>query len=255
MQNVSRSSRRYPRRIQNHEELFGTFAWARCHPPSLVICTTASQQQTTMGLVHMPRVIASIAKGMYRGRQKGSSGSLSKAPHVYTAHVGIFDIDYLGHMNNASYLNHAEYARWEWTAETGILKTCLEKKTEFIVASAAVRYRREMKPLFRKFKVQTSLCGVNDRTFSVYQTFRYPGTGGVNKIRAQVLISGVIRRGRELVNPKEFLIEEVGADPAELDSLGEDDISMDDVFLKNSELEELLKESAAADDLRVDPPK
>jgi len=207
-----------------------------------------------MGLVHMPRVIASVAKGMYRGRQQGASGFV-KGPHIYTAHAGIFDVDYLGHMNNASYLNHAEYARWEWTAETGMLRTFFEKKSEFIVTSAAVRYRREVKPLFRKFEVHTSLCGVNDRTFSIYQTFRYPGTGGVNKIRAQVLISGVIRRGRKLVNPKEFLIEEAGADPEDLDALGEGDLSMEDVFLKNSELEELLKESAAADDLRVDPPK
>ena len=164
-----------------------------------------------MGLIHMPRVVASIAKGLFRGRHKGA-GSFVGPAHKYTGHVGMFDIDYLGHMNNASYLNHAEYARWEWAAETGMLKTFLEKKTEFIVTSATVRYRREMKPLFRKFEVQTSLCGVNDRTFSIYQTFRYPGTGGVTKIRAQVLISAVIRRGRDIINPKQFLIEEGGAD-------------------------------------------
>ena len=209
-----------------------------------------------MGLVHMPRVIASIAKGMYRGRhQKGGASSFIKEPHAYTGRVGLFDIDYLGHMNNASYLNHAEYARWQWTAETGMLKTFFEKKSEFIVTSASERYRREIKPLFRKFEIQTSLCGVNDRNFSIYQTFRYPGTGGVSKIRAQVLISGVIRRGRKLVNPKKFLVDEVGVDPADLDVLGEGDVSMDDIFLKNSELEDLLKESAAADDLRVDPPE
>ena len=210
----------------------------------------------TMGLVHMPRVIASVAKGMYRGRQKGSSGFAAQFPHIYTARVGVFDVDYLGHMNNASYLNHAEYARWEWTAETGMLKTFLEKKSEFIVTSAAIRYRREMKPLFRKFEIHTSLCGVDDRTFSIYQTFRYPGQGGVNKIRAQVILSAVMRRGRKLVSPKKFLIEEAGVDPGDLDSLvGESEMPMDDVFIKSNELDDLLKESAAADDLRVDPPK
>lgn len=207
-----------------------------------------------MGLVHMPRVVASIAKGMYRGRQKGISG-FHQETHVYTGRVGAFDIDYLGHLNNAAYLNHAEYARWEWVAETGILKACFEKKTEFISASTLVRYRREIKPLFRKFEVHTCLCNVNDRTYSIYQTFRYPGTGGVNKIRAQVLLNGVVRRGREIINPRQFLISEVGASAEDLDSLGDGDIlAVDDVFVKNSELEELLKESAAADDLRVDPP-
>lgn len=206
-----------------------------------------------MGLIHMPRVIASVAKGMYRGRQKGAGSFVSATPHKYTGHVGLFDVDYLGHMNNASYLNHAEYARWEWTAETGMLKKFLKKKTEFIVTSATVRYRREMKPLFRKFEVNTCLCGVNDRTISIYQAFRYPGAGGVNKIRAQVLISGVIRRGRNILNPKEFLIEEAGTNPADMDALDKGD--MDVVFLKSSELDDLLKESAAADDLRADPPK
>lgn len=208
-----------------------------------------------MGLVHMPRVLTSIVKGLYRGRRKGPGGFVSDTPHTYIGHVGLFDVDYLGHMNNASYLNHAEYARWEWTAETGMLKTFFEKKTEFIVTSATVRYRREMKPLFRKFQVQTSLCGVNDRSFSIYQAFRYPGKGGVHKVRAQVLISGVVRRGRTLINPKEFLIEEGGVDPENVDALSKGDACMDEVFLKASELDELLKESAAADDVRVDPPE
>jgi|Transcript_7689 acyl-CoA thioesterase FadM len=207
-----------------------------------------------MGLIHMPRVVASIAKGLYRGRHKGAASFVGSAPHIYTGHVGLFDIDYLGHMNNASYLNHAEYARWEWTAETGMLKTFLEKKSEFIVTSATVRYRREMKPLFRKFEVQTSLCGVNDRTFSIYQNFRYPGVGGVNKIRAQVLITGVIRRGRDIFNPKKFLIEEGGVDSSAVEALDKSDVCMDEAFLKSSELDDLLKQSAAEDDLRVDPP-
>lgn len=211
-----------------------------------------------MGLVHMPRVVASIAKGLYRGRNQavcGAAGFSLDNPFCSTAHVGLFDVDYLGHMNNASYLNHAEYARWEWTAENGILKTCFNQKCDFIISSAVVRYRREVKPLFRKFEVQTCLCGVDDRGYSIYQTFRYPGTGGVNKIRAQVLFGGVIRRGREVINPKKFMIEEIGADPSLIESLGEGEMSMEDVFRKNAELEEMLKECAAADDLRVDPPK
>lgn len=210
-----------------------------------------------MGLVHMPRVVASVAKGLYRGRQgvgAAGAGFSMDDPHVSTGRVGLFDIDYIGHMNNAAYLTAAEYARWEWATQNGIVRTCYQKNCEFIVASATVRYRREMKPLFRKFTVDTALCGLDDRTFSIYQTFRYPGTGGVSKIRAQVLLSGVIRQGRRILNPREFMIQEVGADPAMLDSIGKDQVSMEEAFQKNSELEEMLKEAAAADDERVDPP-
>jgi acyl-CoA thioesterase FadM len=212
-----------------------------------------------MGLVHTPRVLASIAKGLYRGRQQqaavgaAGTGFSMNDPHVATGRVGLFDIDYLGHMNNAAYLTAAEYARWEWAAQNGVVRTCYEQNCEFIVASATVRYRREMKPLFRKFAVDTALCGLDDRTFSIYQTFRYPGSGGVNKIRAQVLLSGVIRQGRSLLNPGEFVIKELGVDPAMLDSIEDDQMSMEALFQKNIELQDMLKEAAAADDERVDP--
>lgn len=211
-----------------------------------------------MGLVHMPRVVASIAKGLYKGRQSsgilGAAGFSPDNPYVSTARVGLFDIDYIGHMNNASYLNHAEYARWEWSAENGMLQTYFENKCEFIVTSSVVRYRREIKPLFRKFQVHTSLCGIDDRGLSFYQTFRYPGSGGVHKIRAQVLVAGVVRRGRQVINPREFMIEKIGANPELIEAIGEGKMKMDDIFRKNTELEDLLKASAAVDDSRVDPP-
>ena len=40
-------------------------------------------------------------------------------------------------MNNAAYLAHAEYARWEWTAETGALETMYKNNINFIATSVS----------------------------------------------------------------------------------------------------------------------
>ena len=110
-----------------------------------------------MGIIQIPKVITSVAKGYYKRSQQqilkkqttttlpkqektfpitttsSSSSSTSSSnssilpnsgfggggysnPHIYESKCGIFDIDIFGHMNNAAYLNHAEYARWELTA-------------------------------------------------------------------------------------------------------------------------------------------
>lgn len=72
----------------------------------------------TMGLVHTPRVIFTIAKGLLTGKGKLSRNIPTNSVlgvgdnfHSYQARAGVFDVDYLGHMNNASFLAHCEMAR------------------------------------------------------------------------------------------------------------------------------------------------
>ena len=140
-----------------------------------------------MGIIHIPRVMAAIARGQYRRRrlsQKlqlhddnsnnanttaarnqdfvGSGFGLSN-PHVYAGRCGIFDVDIFGHMNNASYLSHAEYARWDCTAYNGLMETMLSTRTMFIVASSSIKYRREIKPIFKKFDIHTYIAGLDPR--------------------------------------------------------------------------------------------
>lgn len=117
-------------------------------------------------IIHSPRVIVSIAKGL-RSRSPDSKfvGFLPGNPHIYTARAGLFDVDYLGHMNNASSLTHAEYARWEMTAANGALEAMYKTNTHFMVASSAIRFRRQVRPIFRKFEVQSVLGGIDNRHF------------------------------------------------------------------------------------------
>lgn len=62
-----------------------------------------------MVFVHVPRVIYNVGKGLWKRRTMLSRqhspatttvgiGETNK--HIYHARLGLFDIDYLGHMNN-----------------------------------------------------------------------------------------------------------------------------------------------------------
>ena len=209
-----------------------------------------------MGLVHTPRVIASVIQGLYKRHTHGLQASVgigAANPHRYIARAGVFDIDYLGHMNNAAYLQHAELARWELTAENGLLHGMIKAKTAYVVTGAVVRYRREVKPLFRKFEVHSYLSGIDERDLWIYQTFRHAEEGD-RKIRGQVLIKGAVIRGRERLDPIAFLKNDCGIDADMLDSLRDhdNDNSFDDEILNYKLLEASLQESAAADDQRVD---
>ena len=139
-----------------------------------------------MGIIQIPKLIASVAKGYYKrsqilSKQKktttlpktttSSSSSSSNTlpndgigysnPYVYNSKCGIFDIDVFGHMNNASYLNHAEYARWELTSYNGLMETMYRTNAFFIVTSQSIKYRREIAPLFRKFQIDTYVGNID----------------------------------------------------------------------------------------------
>ena len=116
-----------------------------------------------MAIIHTPRVLASLAKGLLQKSSSQHVGIVANNPHVYTARVGLFDVDYLGHLNNSAFLSHAEYARWEMTSSNGILPAMYNTSTDFMVSSASVRYRAQVRPLFRKFEVQSQVAGVDDK--------------------------------------------------------------------------------------------
>jgi len=77
-------------------------------------------------------------------------------------------VDVMFHMNNASYLNHAELARWQWSSYRGTLFDSFRASTYFIVSGYMVRFRREIPPL-RRFEIETRLGAIDDRNLWVYQ--------------------------------------------------------------------------------------
>jgi acyl-CoA thioesterase FadM len=121
-----------------------------------------------MTFIHTPRVIASLVRGLRQRSSSNIDGIVPGKPHKYHARVGVFDVDYLGHMNNAAFLSHAEYARWEMTAANGLVQAMYKTNTHFMVSSASCRYRAEVRPLFRKFEVQSMVGGMDEKNIWMY---------------------------------------------------------------------------------------
>ena len=208
-----------------------------------------------MAIIHTPRTLISIGRGLLRRRQRLASinqqsnanniadvdaaaadeGAMNASkfigfvpnnnnnnnnnnksnPHIYKNKPSkLFDIDYLGHMNNAAYLAHAEYARWEWTAETGALETMYKNNINFIATSVSIRYRKEIL-MNNKFEIHSILQSMNERHLYMYQTFRSVTNG---RILAQVIVQAVVTQNRKVIPPKQVL-EDMGLSNDSINSL------------------------------------
>lgn len=208
-----------------------------------------------MGLVHTPRVLMSLAKGFVKRRNDPVStltGIGTANPYVYKARAGLFDVDYLGHLNNASYLSHAELARWEMIAYNGVLEDMIRNKVNFLVAGSTVRYRREIRPLFRQFQIDTSVAGLDERNIWMTHNFRYP-IPGRSRIRAQIIVRGVAVQGRQIIDPRAFFRDMAGIDKDVVERVTMPHVSLIEVekLLEHYvALEDSLRDVAAKDDTR-----
>lgn len=214
-----------------------------------------------MGLTHTPRVLWNIAKGYYRHRHLRNNASLDALEtHVYQARAGLLDVDYLGHLNNASYLSHAELARWEWTATTGLLQIMYSHNVHFLVASSCVRYRAEVRPLFRKFNIETTLEGIDETSLWISHKFRYPPSNSSEsspnkeRVRAQIVVRGVATQHRKVLDPRVLFRDYLQLDKELVESLvlsPERESSMETVLERYVDLEDALKQQAADDDQKL----
>ncbi|CAB9499695.1 Protein THEM6 [Seminavis robusta] len=166
--------------------------------------------------------------------------------------AGLFDCDYMLHLNNAAYLTHSEYARWELCAYNGLMESMYKDKVNFVVGGTAIRYRREIRPVFRQFEVHTFVAHVDERHFWIYHTFRYPpGGSDPGRIRCQMVCQGLAIQGRTVMDPRKYLVENVGIDAELIDELLQAESSnttMHDLMDKYLAMDEKFKEASAKDD-------
>ncbi len=231
-----------------------------------------------MAILHTPRTIAAISRGILKRRRAlaaapstttslpfvgvapyGRMSDGNNDPHVYKSKLNVlFDADYLGHMNNASYLNHAEYARWEWTAENGTLDTLYKSGMHFVVTNTAIRFRKEISVRERAFEIHTNLLAIDDRHLWMQHTFRSPTIQNkMGRIMAQVGVQAVAVQSRNVVSPS-ALLEKIGVSSDDIDSLkwmddSEEANSEDTMtFLKQFQnLDDAFRKEAAVDDKRI----
>ena len=169
-------------------------------------------------------------------------------PNRYTYEARATLLDYLGHMNNAAFLTHAELARWEMLAYNGVLGHMLRHRTNLVVASTAVRYRQEIRPLYVKFQVETFFGGIDDRTVWAMHNFRIGPSG---RIRAQLVVPCVFVKGSQVQNPQ-LVLRDAGMDDETMDALRlpieNDSLGMNDLIQRYSSLEEWMRQYASKDE-------
>jgi acyl-CoA thioesterase FadM len=204
-----------------------------------------------MGLIHTPRVLFSLVKGLVKRQTSPERNVGLTDAHIYTARAGLFDVDYLGHLNNAAYLSHAELARWEMTSHNGLLAAMMKNNIAFLVAGSAVRYRREIRPIFCRFQIETTVAGLdNNNNIWIMQNFRYP-IKGQDRILAQVLIRGMAVQGRTVINPRHLFVDLCEMDETVVDKLimpNVSDDAIESLLEKYADLEDQFRQVAALDD-------
>jgi acyl-CoA thioesterase FadM len=227
-----------------------------------------------MGIIHTPRTFFAVARGFWNRssnakRPHAVAGSNSTAqaavvpagigsahPHLYTARMGVFDVDYLGHMNNASYLSHAEYSRWQMCAENGLISAMWSHNIHFVVLGSSIRYRKELRPLFRSFCIETTISAIDDANMWIVHNFRHHNDDKNKRIMTQVLVQGAAIQGRTRVDPAELLIQHVGIDKAVVDALrlsssssSTESLTDDEMMIqKYMALQQSMQECASNDD-------
>jgi len=106
--------------------------------------------------------------------------------------VGLRDIDFNMHINNARYMVFMERARWDHPVQTGTWDVMLKEKLNFIVAGIEMGYIREIR-FGKKFDVESRYLGWDEKYFYLEQRFVVDG-----KISAYGLVKAVfLQKGKK----------------------------------------------------------
>ncbi|MCM3145152.1 thioesterase family protein [Brevibacillus sp. MER 51] len=89
--------------------------------------------------------------------------------HCYHLTVRSTDIDVIGHVNNAKYLEYMEWARFEWIWEQGFTLDELRRRAIMpVVANININYRKELK-MREEVTAITTVVKVGEKSFVIRQ--------------------------------------------------------------------------------------
>lgn len=111
--------------------------------------------------------------------------------------VGLADIDFNMHINNARYMVFMERARWDHPVQTGTWDIMFKEKLNFIVAGIEMGYIREIR-LGKKFDVESRYLGWDDKYLYLEQRFVADG-----KIHAYGLVKAVFLQRGKMTPPEQ----------------------------------------------------
>ncbi|ACZ31039.1 thioesterase superfamily protein [Xylanimonas cellulosilytica DSM 15894] len=92
-------------------------------------------------------------------------------PSETVMRVNVADLDILWHVNNGTYLQMADVARWNYIADLGGMERLNEQRWYPVVAASTVKYRRSLQ-LGERFRITTSVLGWDERVVYLEQVFR-----------------------------------------------------------------------------------
>lgn len=135
--------------------------------------------------------IASFFRGSLDPRGGISRVSFRVWPH---------DLDLNLHLNNGRYLTLMDIGRIDFVLRTGLWRPLMANKWSPIISTAAIRFRRELRP-FEGFDIVTRLVSWSDTTAVMEQSF-VSHRGGRVAARALVKAGFYARRDRAYVTVK-----------------------------------------------------
>jgi acyl-CoA thioesterase FadM len=120
------------------------------------------------------RAAARIAKGyLTRARHPVRTPIAPADTFATRARCALADVDAFWHMNNAMYFRHAELARWELSARSGLLQAALRDKWMFLAVAQEAQYHKPLPPL-SAFDVVTSMVARDDKYIDFTHVFQSP---------------------------------------------------------------------------------
>ena len=120
------------------------------------------------------RILKQLALG-FRASFASAGTTFAKSQHRVSFRTKLVDLDFFGHMNNASYIRIGELSRWHLLMASSLGRTLLEKRWLFLVVGQTAVYRRQIAP-FQKFDVvTTSTVSADGKWFNFEHVFVHPG--------------------------------------------------------------------------------
>lgn len=109
------------------------------------------------------------------------------------------DLDINMHLTNARYLSMMDLGRVELIMQTGMFKELMKRRWLPVVASANLKFYRQIKP-FHSYKLKTRILGWDDKWFYIEQRFEVG-----QRLAAVGVIKGLFRGPEGNVSTTELL--------------------------------------------------
>ncbi|MDN9011875.1 thioesterase family protein [Brevibacillus laterosporus] len=121
--------------------------------------------------------------------------------HTFVFTVRSTEVDFIGHVNNAKYLEYMEWARFDWLIAEGYTIEELQRRHIFpVVVNMNVNYRSEL-VMGDEITIHTTLVNVGKRSFVIKHELHHEKKGLVaDGLVTMVMIDQTKRRAVELPN-------------------------------------------------------